>query len=272
MEAMKVTARVIDVTPEMAKEWLSRNPRNRHLSESRVATYVSAMNKGEWLLNGESITIDANGCLKNGQHRLSAIARYGKPVPTVVVEGVDPSVNLFDRHGKRSMVDTLRIGGMPSNLANSNTVGCAMIDMQIRLAEKYPTEEDVRWWLEEHSNAVLAAVRCCAYSTGYKGRVNTKFSPLMLAVIYAYESGVPESKLFAFAEAIRNGIVTANDQTAAVVLRNDLIAMVIPKNGEARLAWVACCERAIYDYAHGIPRRKTYKGSTDHCYMWTLNN
>lgn len=266
----KVFSSVIDVTPEMAQNWLSHNPGNRPLSSYRVQHYVSAMKKGEWYLNGETIVIDSNGCLKNGQHRLAAIIKYGKPVSTVVVFGIDPSVNLFDRHGKRSVVDYLRTSSLPHWLANTQTVGCAYVDFELR-GEFNATEDDVMQWVSIHEDAIGAVMRTFGYSCNSAGRVNTKFAPLMLAAIYAYESGVPENELSSFAESIKTGIISDTALSAAVILRNDLISRVIPKNGKARSNWVACCERAIYDYVHRTPRRKTYRGTTDHMYMWSAN-
>jgi len=81
------------LTPETAEEILRRNPDNRKLrvdAEARsVKSYAGAMQRGEWVLNGETIIISRDGLLNDGQHRLSAIVRAGVAVPVMLTFGVE---------------------------------------------------------------------------------------------------------------------------------------------------------------------------------------
>ena len=58
---------VVRMTPDMARAILKNNPNNRNVKRDRVSLYASDMEKGRWQLNGESIVIDADGNLKDGQ-------------------------------------------------------------------------------------------------------------------------------------------------------------------------------------------------------------
>jgi len=68
------------VTPEMAKELLAANdnPRRR-ISQSRIDRYAHDMANGSWHDNSQSIALDYNGKMHNGQHRISALIQNRKP-------------------------------------------------------------------------------------------------------------------------------------------------------------------------------------------------
>ena len=88
---------VVRMTPDMARAILKNNPNNRNVKRDRVSLYASDMEKGRWQLNGESIVIDADGNLKDGQHRLMAVVKSQCTVPMIVVSGVDTDCNIYDR-------------------------------------------------------------------------------------------------------------------------------------------------------------------------------
>ncbi len=267
MEAMEVQARVINVSPAMAQNWLSQNPNNRSISVSRVSEYAQDMEKGDWEMNGEPIVIDTNGMLKDGQHRLAAVVKSGRTIPMLVVFGVSSDAKIYDRGRSRSATDILRIAGYDREHANTSSVGCAKMDMLIRDGNKYSSDIDVARWIDTHGDSLAVATRVCATAKRTNGRVNTKFSPLMLAVMYAHESGVDEDDLARFTEIVRTGIAPDDTLTSAVVFRNDLLSKQIPNYGTDRVKWVMMAERAICDFVNKQPRRKSYAGTKEHTYM-----
>jgi len=101
---MAITAKVVTITPKMAREYLSTNRHNRKLRTKVVEFFAQQMALGEWKSNGETIIFDYNGDLKDGQHRLEAIVLSKKPQEMVVVEGVSPKV--------MDTIDTGRIRGL----------------------------------------------------------------------------------------------------------------------------------------------------------------
>src|SRR5262245_34900010 len=88
------TAEVVEVSPALAEEWLSKNPNNRNLRRPVVDSYARDMSAGHWHLNGETIKFAANGELLDGQHRLHAIAVSGNSVSMVVIRGLSADVML----------------------------------------------------------------------------------------------------------------------------------------------------------------------------------
>lgn len=81
-------ADVITVTPALAKEWLTRNTRNRPIRKTTVANYARDMQNGKWAMNGEAIKFSADGTLLDGQHRLNAVITAGVPVQMLVITGL----------------------------------------------------------------------------------------------------------------------------------------------------------------------------------------
>lgn len=82
------------ITPEQAAQMLRTNSGNRKINIDRVLRYAMEMREGKWRLTGESLIIDSNGALANGQHRLAACVEANVPFITSVMRGVDPGVFL----------------------------------------------------------------------------------------------------------------------------------------------------------------------------------
>lgn len=108
---MTITATVETITPKLAAEWLMKNiSYNRKLLNRKVDNLVSAINRGEWQMNGASIVFDENDNLIDGQNRLTAISRCTRPsVDCVVVRGVEESAyQTIDSGSPRKDADRLR--------------------------------------------------------------------------------------------------------------------------------------------------------------------
>lgn len=100
------------ITPEMAQVWLDRGGINRRPSERAIMKLVHAINLGEWDLTGETIKLDREGRVRDGQHRLQAIIRSGRAVQCIVVRGIPESAfDKIDTGKSRSMADVLSIHG-----------------------------------------------------------------------------------------------------------------------------------------------------------------
>lgn len=103
---------LIDVTPDLANEWLVRNTHNRRLRERTIKAYAADMSAGAWRWNGESVKFSKDGTLLDGQHRLAAIAAAGKTVQMLVVRNLpDETQETMDGGVKRKFQDILSLRG-----------------------------------------------------------------------------------------------------------------------------------------------------------------
>lgn len=80
------------ISPDMANAFLKQNTRNRPLDLRRASRLAEAIQRGEWVLNGDTIRISESGVILDGQHRLKAISQAGVAVKTLVVSGLPDSV------------------------------------------------------------------------------------------------------------------------------------------------------------------------------------
>ncbi len=111
----KIVAKVESITPEIAKEYLKFNNVNRPVNKKTVDFYAEQMSKGQWRINGEAICFTEDGCLANGQHRLNAILKYGKPINILVVRGCDKdSFITYDSGRNRSVSDVFSLSQIPN--------------------------------------------------------------------------------------------------------------------------------------------------------------
>lgn len=112
------------VTPAMAKTWLNSLAENqRKLRDTKVAQYARDMKAGDWPLTGDTVKIDTNGKLIDGQHRVAAIALADIPVEMFVAFDVDPAVMpVLDTGLGRKFGDVLHMAGTPQRLLTSAIV------------------------------------------------------------------------------------------------------------------------------------------------------
>ena len=113
--ALSAKASVLFVTPDMASRWLELNFSNRVISPAVVKRFVRIIQSGQFKMTGEGIQFegslaDGTASLKNGQHRLLAIAQTGVGQWLVVVEGIEANSQLvMDSGRKRSFGDALHL-------------------------------------------------------------------------------------------------------------------------------------------------------------------
>jgi hypothetical protein len=132
---------VLTITPDQARAWLDRGGINRTLSERRVLRLVRAIQTSQWRLTGEAIKLDHESKVRDGQHRLEAIARAGIPVQSVVVRNVaEDAFDVMDTGASRTPADVLGIHGIPYRMAMASAArGLILIE---RFARYQPSSWD----------------------------------------------------------------------------------------------------------------------------------
>jgi hypothetical protein len=112
---MTESVELVDITPELAREWLGFNTHNRNVRQRVVLAYAADMAEGSWQWNGESVKFAADGTLLDGQHRLAAIVESGVTVQMLVVRGLkNDAQETVDGGAKRKFNDVLKLRGETS--------------------------------------------------------------------------------------------------------------------------------------------------------------
>ncbi len=127
---MKIKQQLI--TPELAREMLAKNTRNRTMNMVYVKKLASEIKAGRWKMNGDTIRFNGN-ILIDGQHRLEAISMADQSVETLVIDGLESDVfDTIDIGRRRSAGDTLSVGG---------EINCGRLAATLICIEKYLTKK-----------------------------------------------------------------------------------------------------------------------------------
>lgn len=96
------------ISPEYAAFLLAGNTRNRPVSKNNVDFLALEMTEGRFKYNGDTIRIDTNMCLIDGQHRLHAIVKSATSQQMTIISGLEPEVfTTIDQGRKRTIGDIL---------------------------------------------------------------------------------------------------------------------------------------------------------------------
>lgn len=106
-----ITCTVETIDREAAERYLNLDKgNNRPFSTGHLGDLVGRQMRGEWVTNGDTIRFDANGQVRDGQHRLRMVKQTGIPIEVVVVHNIDPAAfSTMDVGKKRSLGDVLYI-------------------------------------------------------------------------------------------------------------------------------------------------------------------
>lgn len=175
------------INPETALEYLEQNKDNRSLRGRAVDMYTRNIEAGEWKITGETVKFGKDGRLLDGQHRLSAIVRSGKPITTLVVRGLEPDVqSVIDTNIHRTAGDMLRFRGVVQGdqyvMASVGRIGVARDTGRLN---SYGTinasisHVEIGDWLEKHPDA-MEVVKLTRSMVGKK--INVAPSPFAYAM------------------------------------------------------------------------------------------
>ncbi|MFJ6212717.1 hypothetical protein ACIQGZ_05210 [Streptomyces sp. NPDC092296] len=147
---MSLTSRIMDISPGVAAEMLTRNHANRPIDRGRVTLLREAIQRGEWIVSHQGIAF-AGSCadsrLLDGQHRLDAIRQSGQIVPVLVFENVP--VETF------SVMDTGRSRTASTVLAMQGEYDSSLVAATIRHIHLFKTMPDAEW--KGHSSRLTNA-------------------------------------------------------------------------------------------------------------------
>ena len=119
----------VRVTPEMARQWLDDQVRNRNISENTVNHYVSMMRDGDWLCEDSvPLRFNEDGRLVDGQHRLTAVERHGKPVDFFVAKTTLEVLDALHDTKARTLADRLVMMGTSGDAKAIAALGSILCD------------------------------------------------------------------------------------------------------------------------------------------------
>lgn len=182
-------SRVIEFSPKLAEYVLTKlNRNNRPMKPAKIKKYSADLSAGSWGLTGDTIKFGTDGLLKDGQNRLSACVRAGKPFTTHVVFGIDPELFARMDIGKnRTGGDVFAIAGVSYAGHVAATVRWLLILSSSDPADRgaqFSNEELLKAYREafdaerlEHSiHCALAVRKTCGHPVGPLAALHYLFS------------------------------------------------------------------------------------------------
>lgn len=180
MVELSVAFRRVSITPKYAQEILDKMEAacaagksvNRNVRQHRVDRYARDMEAGNWVENGESIKLDQEGVLKDGQHRLRAVVKSGCTIPMYFATVADDrAFSTIDTGMGRSDAFVLSVEGIKNGrtvaavttilwrneegLSPLDRAVCPSVKEKIELLAKYPEIQDAIRELKSFEDGTL---------------------------------------------------------------------------------------------------------------------
>ena len=236
---MKLSSKVVNVSPDMAKSWLSKyNKRNRHVREAAVSNYATDMKEGRWEFTHQGIAFYEDGVLADGQHRLLAVVKSGVSVPFMVTHGLPKKAGaILDQHTKRQAHDAITIGGLVNGV-NRNMIAIARFLMSDMGSMTKPKSiADIAAFTTKYYDAIHTVDRMVLA----KKRKITH-SGILSVYVCALLAGEPSEKVKRFSQVMYSGEPHGPHENAAIRLREYLLMTPNAWTGSVR---VETCKRAM---------------------------
>lgn len=115
---------VVTVTPSIAAALLARNTHNRPYNQKRAEKYATMIADGRWMVTPESIIIDRNGVLADGQHRLGGVIISNTKAKMLMWFGADPEIfKVLNQGITRTAANITAIAGYSNSAIRSSIAG-----------------------------------------------------------------------------------------------------------------------------------------------------
>ena len=249
-----VTATVEMITPEKAMEYLDSNTANyRKLSMAKVYPMAEDMRKGRWQLNGETIVFSKNGTLKDGQHRLKAIAESGVTVPVLVAREVDEDVDIFDCGGGRTIQQWGNAKGQ-----SVSSQAAAIAGIIVRGFRGNAPRGVLQDYIDRHIDELREAVRIS--SLGKSKPIGRKGSIAMSVYIARRFQMLSDDSLEAFFRIFNTGIsdLSVTNSSPAQISSRQILTKIIGGGAGAQEKQLCVVLQALMDFRKGRSRKIDY--------------
>lgn len=207
------------ISPEMAASLLETNTENRKLSLGTVQAYANDIANGNWDETvGVAISIDENGVLRDGQHRLTAIVESGIGIHTWVCRNVSRD-GIYDNNRKRSNSDQISILRADFDNIYKSTKYIAIARFLIcGNNRRTVTPKEVIDFTEKHKQDLDGFFLNISQSTVPK----ISLAVVHLSLFSAYMAGVDISDIIDFYDILCTGMSTKQEEFPIIAYRNYL--------------------------------------------------
>lgn len=212
------------ITPEDAQRLLESNTENRKISNGTVEAYADDMLSGNWDESvGDAISIDEEGTLRNGQHRLTAIVQSGVSIYMWVCRNVSKN-GIYDNNRKRSNSDQITILRSDFENVYKSSRYISVARSLINNAKnpgfnrRTVTPKEIIDFTEKHKEDLDGFFLNMPQSTVPK----ISLAVVYLALFMAYMSGVDINDIIDFYDILCTGMSVKQEEFPIIAYRNYL--------------------------------------------------
>ena len=243
------------ITPEIAESLLeSSNFENRKISKGTVTAYAQDMLAGNWDESiGVAISIDDDGILRDGQHRLAAIVESGVPIHTWVCRGVS-SDGIYDNNRKRSNSDQISIMRSDYDAVYKSTryisVARSIIGAKTGALRRTVTPKEIIDFTDAHKADLDTFFLNIPQGTVAK----ISLAVVHLSLFMALMDGVDLNDILDFYDVLCSGMSTKPEEFPIIAYRNYLKDT---PNVAITTAEICRCQYALKKYLTGSCTKRT---------------
>ena len=147
-------AKVI-ITPDMARQLVAYNTKNRTRSKQREREYTADMREGKFGMSADMITFNQVGELTNGQGRLYSCIEADTPFETVVYLDLDQNIHM-DTGRTRTTVDNIQLSNALDGICNdkSDTIRTVKALLRVGRGVGRVRDEEVLDFCKKHGTII----------------------------------------------------------------------------------------------------------------------
>ena len=206
----------------MAANLLETTSNNRNISNGTVQAYTNDILNGNWDETvGTAISIDSDGILRDGQHRLTAIVRAGVGIHSWVCRNVSRD-GIYDNNRKRSNSDQISIMRADYDSVYKSTryisIARTLIAHASGDARRKVTPKEIIDFTDEHKTELDEFFLNMPQSTIPKISLATVY----LGLFTAFMNGVSIEDISDFYEILCTGMSTKPEEFPIIAYRNYL--------------------------------------------------
>lgn len=185
------------ITPDIAKQFLALNTRNRVFDQACVDKYARDMANGDWKITHQGIGISKTNVLLDGQQRLMAIVKSGVTINMFITTGLDDEAQLvMDTGRKRNAAQNLGLRGIENPKTFVTFVNMAKAIITGAINATFTESEHLRIYDE-----IQADWRWACNNLYHK---DTRVATVGGVIFFAYPKN--REKISTFVEAFLSGV------------------------------------------------------------------
>ena len=243
--------KIVTITPEMARELVKFNTKNRARQKQREKEYASDMKEGKFQLSESMIGFGSNGELTNGQGRLYSCIEANVPFQSVVCLSLEQNIHM-DTGRVRKTVDNIKLSEVLNGVCNDHADTITTIKELLRLASNKGRvrDEEVVDFCKKYADTIDRTFELGLLNL-HGGKKAVFKSDMAAAFLVAAINGVDLNKLVHIRNMLTDGMSVDKKDKVILNYREKAFELSQHTSGTTRKQRYFGLQNVIYCYVNG---------------------